>query len=132
MKLPTIDLFLIAPEIVITAFGLTVLLIEVFSPDRKREKNLGVYCLYGVVIAFFFVLSQMGVIRSGYAGMFISDGYAIFFKIIFLTIAFLTPSSPRSMRYTASAITSLGERRATRTCASCPSPWSHAAEMRTS
>ena len=32
----------------------------------------------------------MGSVKSGFEGMFISDGYALFFKITFLIIAFLT------------------------------------------
>ncbi len=32
----------------------------------------------------------MGFVKSGFEGMFISDGYALFFKIIFLIITFLT------------------------------------------
>jgi len=42
MKLPEIDLYLIAPEILITVFGFLVLLIDVFSPKESGKKNLGI------------------------------------------------------------------------------------------
>ena len=90
MKPPEIDLSLIAPEIVLTAFGLLVLLVDVFSPKGAKKSPLGVLSLIGVVAAFFFTLPLMGSVTSGFGGMFTSDGYTLFFKVVFLIIAFLT------------------------------------------
>jgi NADH-quinone oxidoreductase subunit N len=90
MKLPEIDLYLIAPEIVITIFGFLVLMVDVFSPKKERKGYLGVISLIGILIAFFYTLPFMGSADSGFEGMFTSDGYAIFFKVTFLIIAFLT------------------------------------------
>jgi hypothetical protein len=42
MKIPEIDLYLIAPEIIITAFGFLVLLLDVFLPKGERKGYLGV------------------------------------------------------------------------------------------
>jgi len=89
MNIPEIDLSLIAPEIVITAFGLLVLLIDVFQ-HREGKAYLGILTLVGLVIAFFFTLPQFGQVRTGFGGMIISDGYSLFFKLTFLIIAFLT------------------------------------------
>ena len=90
MKIPEIDLYLIAPEIIISAFGFLVLLVDVFSHRVGRKNHLGIISLIGIVIAFFYTLPQIGSVKSGFEGMFISDGYALFFKILFLIIAFLT------------------------------------------
>ena len=90
MKIPEIDLCLIAPEIIITAFGFLVLLLDVFLPKRVRKGYLGVISLIGIFAAFLYTLPQMGSVKSGFEGMFISDGFALFFKITFLIIAFLT------------------------------------------
>src|SRR4030042_3578495 len=90
MKIPEIDLLLIAPEIIITAFGFLVLLLDVFLPQGGRKGYLGFITLIGVVFAFVYTLPQMGSVKSGFDGMFISDGYALFFNITFLIIAFLT------------------------------------------
>jgi NADH-quinone oxidoreductase subunit N len=90
MKLPEIDLYLIAPEIVITIFGFLVLMVDVFSPKKERKGYLGVISLIGILIAFFYTLPLMGSASSGFGGMFTSDGYALFFKITFMIIAFLT------------------------------------------
>ncbi len=90
MKIPEIDLYLIAPEIVITAFGFLVLLLDVFLPRGQKKGYLGVVSLIGIILAFLYTWPQMGSARSGFEGMFISDGYALFFKLIFLIISFLT------------------------------------------
>src|SRR5512139_1191941 len=90
MKIPEIDLYLIAPEIIITAFGFLVLLLDVFLPKGERKGYLGVISLVGIFFAFLYTWPQIGSVKSGFEGMFISDGYALFFKITFLIIAFLT------------------------------------------
>ena len=90
MKLPEIDLYLIAPEIIIAAFGFLVLLVDVFAPKGEKKGYLGVLSLIGVVIAFFYTLPLVGSDKMGFEGMFTSDGFAIFFKITILIIAFLT------------------------------------------
>src|SRR5512139_2132765 len=90
MKIPEIDLYLIAPEIIITAFGFLVLLLDVFLPKGERKGYLGVLSLIGIFFAFLYTWPQIGSVKSGFEGMFISDGYALFFKITFLIIAFLT------------------------------------------
>ncbi len=90
MKLPEIDLYLIAPEIIIAAFGFLVLLVDVFAPKGEKKGYLGVLSLIGVVIAFVYTLPLVGSAKTGFEGMFTSDGFAIFFKITILIIAFLT------------------------------------------
>src|SRR4030042_1074838 len=90
MKIPEIDLYLIAPEIVITAFGFLVLLVDVFLPKKERKGYLGILSLIGLVIAFLFTLPLAGSAKIGFERMFTSDGFAVFFKITFLIIAFLT------------------------------------------
>jgi len=90
MKLPEIDLYLIAPEIIITVFGFLVLLVDVFSPKGEKKGYLGILSLIGIILAGVYTVPQMGGVQSGFGGMFISDGFAQFFKITFMIIAFLT------------------------------------------
>ncbi|HSB05171.1 MAG TPA: NADH-quinone oxidoreductase subunit N [Thermodesulfobacteriota bacterium] len=90
MKPPEIDLHLIAPEIILTVFGFLVLLLDVFSSKEGKKGYLGILSLIGIVIAFLFTLPLMGSDQTGFGGMFISDGFTLFFKILFLIIAFLT------------------------------------------
>jgi len=90
MKVPEIDLYLIAPEIIITVFGFLVLLFDVFFSKEGEKGYLGILSLVGIVLAFFYTFPQVGAVNSGFADMFVSDGFALFFKIVFLIIAFLT------------------------------------------
>jgi NADH-quinone oxidoreductase subunit N len=90
MKIPEINLYLIAPEIIITAFGFLVLLLDVFLARGERKGYLGLISLIGIFLAGVLTVTQIGTVKSGFEGMFISDGYALFFKITFLIIAFLT------------------------------------------
>ena len=90
MKIPEINLYLIAPEIIITLFGFLVLLVDVFLAKKEGKGYLGILSLIGIIIAFFYTLPQIGSVKSGFEGMFISDGFSLFFKLIFLIIAFLT------------------------------------------
>jgi NADH-quinone oxidoreductase subunit N len=96
MKLPEIDLYLIAPEIVLCVAGLLVLLVDAFSPRESRKSGIGVLSLAGIVVAGAYTICQMGTARSGFGGMVLADGFSLFFKLTFLIIAFLTVSSPPS------------------------------------
>ncbi|MDO9123366.1 MAG: NADH-quinone oxidoreductase subunit N, partial [Deltaproteobacteria bacterium] len=64
--------------------------VDVFAPKVEKKGYLGVLSLIGVVIAFFYTLPLVGSDKTGFEGMFTSDGFAIFFKITILIIAFLT------------------------------------------
>ncbi len=90
MKIPEFDFFLIAPEIILTAFGFLVLLVDVFSPREGKKGYLGILSLIGIVLAFGYTIPQIGSVASGFGGMFTSDGFSLFFKLVFLIIAFLT------------------------------------------
>ncbi len=90
MKLPDIDLYLIAPELILTVFGFLVLLVDVFAPKGEKKGYLGVLSLIGVAMAFFYTLPLVGTGKMGFVEMFAADGFAVFFKITILIIAFLT------------------------------------------
>ncbi len=90
MKIPEINLYLIVPEIIVTGFGFLVLLIDVFLPQKENKGYLGWISLVGIFLAGVFTVMQTGSVKPGFEGMFISDGYSLFFKITFLIIAFLT------------------------------------------
>jgi NADH-quinone oxidoreductase subunit N len=90
MKLPEIDLYLIAPEIALCLAGLLVLLVDAFSAKESRKQGIGILSLAGIVVAGAYTICQMGSARAGFGGMVLADGFALFFKLTFLIIAFLT------------------------------------------
>jgi NADH-quinone oxidoreductase subunit N len=90
MNMPQVDMLLIAPEMIVAGFGLLVLLVGVFSPRQGGKSHLGIISLIGIALAFCYTVPQIGSGRTGFGGMFTSDGYALFFKIIFFIVSFLT------------------------------------------
>jgi NADH-quinone oxidoreductase subunit N len=83
------DLILLAPEIVITATALFVLLADLVARGRERTWLSGLSVL-GVAVAFVLVARQM-VEGSppvlAFSGLHVVDSYANFFKLVFLLSA---------------------------------------------
>ncbi len=84
MNFPLPDLGPVMPEILMTAFALIVLLIDLLV---KKKEAIAVICLAGVALIG---LSLVGSAGSTFGGMYISDGYSTFFKIIFFINVILT------------------------------------------
>jgi len=82
ITIPPIDLAAVAPEIVLTGFACLLLMTAVFL---KRGGGFVNPCLalVGLAVAGWFALCQ-GEPRSAFFGMYAADGFARFFKIIFL------------------------------------------------
>jgi len=89
MSLVTLaDLRLLGPELAIPATGLLVLTLDFLVRSRNRDW-LGVVGLAGIGLALALVLRQpMGTGRVlAFNGLHVVDGYAAFFKIVFLVSA---------------------------------------------
>ena len=84
MNFPLPDLGPVMPEILMTAFALIVLLIDLLV---KKKEAIAVICLAGVALIG---LSLVGSAGSTFGGMYISDGYSTFFKLIFFINVILT------------------------------------------
>ncbi len=84
MNFPLPDLGPVMPEILMTAFALIVLLIDLLV---KKKEAIAVICLAGVALIG---LSLVGSAGSTFGGMYISDGYSTFFKVIFFINVILT------------------------------------------
>ncbi len=87
LKLATIDLGLIAPEIIIAAVAMLILLL---GNVVRRRTILAYFGLFGLVAALLTALPRWGNPASGFYGMVQADNFAIFFKIIFIIAAGLT------------------------------------------
>ncbi|MBF0553759.1 MAG: NADH-quinone oxidoreductase subunit N [Nitrospirae bacterium] len=66
------------PELIVASLGLVLLLVEAFV---KRKEIVAVLALLGVFAAFLSL--KLGTFGVVFGGMFISDGYSFFFKLIF-------------------------------------------------
>lgn len=73
------DIGPIIPEIAITALALLMLIADL---ALKRKETVAFLSIIGVMGVAYLTLTNIG--GSAFGGMFISDGYSIFFKTIFL------------------------------------------------
>lgn len=71
------DLYRILPELIFTSAALIVLLLELVI---KRKETIGFFAMISVAVTIYFMKWSLG---STSDGMFISDGYSMFFKLIF-------------------------------------------------
>ncbi len=83
------DFRTIGPEIVLAVFGLLILLLGVFLGLRQRKYS-GYVALVGTVLAFVPLFPLIGSRSEGFFGMVVADPFAIFFKALFLLVAFFT------------------------------------------
>ena len=81
------DLAAIAPELVLTIFGLALLLLDLIVPDKRR---LGYFALAGFGFSGILLFRLNGVDISAYGGQLAVDPFAAYFKFLFLIAAGLT------------------------------------------
>ena len=85
---PGIDLHAIAPEIVLSATVLLVLVVDAFLPARRAWLGMPL-ALLGVLGALAATLTLVGSTRSAFDGSFVVDDFALLFKILFLVLGVL-------------------------------------------
>jgi NADH-quinone oxidoreductase subunit N len=91
------DLLYIMPEIVVTLFGLFILLLEAFYyKDRSKEPLAGI-CVIGSLIALIYTFNQWGITKELFYGLYTIDSFGTLFKAIFLII--ITLVGLVSLRY---------------------------------
>jgi NADH-quinone oxidoreductase subunit N len=83
-----LDLATAAPEVVLTLVALAILTLDFVVPRGTRDW-LGYLSVLGVVLTLVVLLRQWGVVRSAFSGQYLSDPFAIFFKVVFLLSAAL-------------------------------------------
>jgi len=79
------DLTPVMPEIVMTIAAIVMLMAELVI---KRKETIGFLTIIGACAAIYYTL--MGSPGTTFGGMYVSDGYSTFFKIIFLINLILT------------------------------------------
>ena len=66
---PDLSYIRILPEIVLTVFGIVVMLIEPLLPERASHKSLGVFSFIGTLVAMAASLYQTNYPGLGWFGM---------------------------------------------------------------
>ncbi len=77
------DLNPIMPEMVLVTAALVILLLELFI---KRKETIGFLSIVSIAVAMYYMKGSFGITFNG---LFISDAYSAFFKIIFIINFFL-------------------------------------------
>ncbi|MEK6582296.1 MAG: NADH-quinone oxidoreductase subunit N [Nitrospirota bacterium] len=84
MNLVMPDLGPVLPEIVMTVLALAILLADLVI---KRKETIAFLSIAGVALVTYVLVGSMG---TTFNGMFLSDGYSMFFKLIFMLNVILT------------------------------------------
>ena len=84
MPLTMPNLTPVMPEIVMTVLAIVMLMAEL---GIKRKETIGFFTLIAAGITSFMLVGSMG---ATFGGMFVSDGYSSFFKLIFMVNLVLT------------------------------------------
>ena len=84
MQLMMPNLQPVMPEIIMTVLALLILVADLVI---KRKETIGLLSIITAAIAAYFLTTAKG---TAFNGMFLSDGYSIFFKLIFLMNLILT------------------------------------------
>lgn len=91
----------LTPEIVMTVLALAILLADLVIKRKETLAMLSIICVSVVAYTF------SGSLGTAFGGMFISDGYSTFFKIVFILNVILTVLI--SVKYIAIEKVNLGE-----------------------
>lgn len=91
VSIMTFNILSILPILILSGFGMIVLLIDVLSSRRLGEKNLLAYIsLIGIILAAIFARSPAGTTLFSFNESFTIDNYSLFFNFIFLLSTGLT------------------------------------------
>ena len=82
MNLPIIQPLM--PEIIMAVLAMSVLMLELVI---HRKETIGLLSIVSVAIVVYYIPQSYG---KAFGGMFISDGYSVFFKFIFFINLVLT------------------------------------------
>ena len=102
----TIGLIGFLPALLVGAFALIVLMVDLFSPPGQPA-NGAIITLIGLGLAFWAAIRLLGSREELFGGMIVVDMAALLFQLIFLVVGLLTVSL--SIRYVAEAGLELGE-----------------------
>jgi len=87
LPFPIEDLWAIAPELIVTAAALIVLLWGAFDAPRKRPQQFAWFTLASIVVAFVTVLRQTPTDQTYFSGLLGMDAFSMFFSALFLISA---------------------------------------------
>lgn len=82
-----LDYIRILPELVLTAFGIAVMMVDPLLPAGKSRRSLGILSLIGTLAAIVAAFYQASYYGDGWFGMVRVDSFSIFFHILIPAIS---------------------------------------------
>src|SRR5262249_43540856 len=84
---PDLSYVRILPELILSIFGLVVMLVEPLLPQRSTRKSLGIFALIGTLSAMVASLYQTNYPGWGWFNMIRVDEFSVFFHVLICAIS---------------------------------------------
>ncbi len=85
--IPSVDYIRILPELVLSVFGIIVMMADPLIPEQNSKKPLGVIAVIGTLAALAATAYQTGFYGSAFYNTVSVDTFSVFFHIVVLLIA---------------------------------------------
>ena len=85
--IPTVDYIRILPELVLSIFGIIVMLVDPVMPDDSSKKPLGYIALAGVLASLAATAYQSNYYGDAFFNMVRVDTFSVFFHVVILLVA---------------------------------------------
>jgi len=88
--IPTVDYIRILPELMLSIFGILVMLVDPVMPEDSSKKPLGYIALAGVLAALAATVYQSKFYGDAFFNMVRVDAFSVFFHVVVLLVALVT------------------------------------------
>ncbi len=85
--IPSVDYLRILPELVVSAFGILIMLVDPLLPEQSPTKPLGVVAIVGALAGLAATAYQTGFYGSAFYNTISVDTFSVFFHCVVLLIA---------------------------------------------
>lgn len=80
--IPAVDYIRLLPELILTLFGMLVMVVDPLMKPENNRKSLGVLALVGTIAATVASFVQAGYTGTGFFGIIRVDAFSIFFHVV--------------------------------------------------